>query len=342
MSRNVIITAAVGIITIIGILILLFLNNKAENGALNTLFQKNDDNEEIKSDFETAEVQVTRGVKHIIPLDQLVGGGPPKDGIPSIDNPKFISISEASFLNDDDPGIALGINGVERFYPYKILVWHEIVNDTINGQRILVTYCPLCFSGIVFDPLVGGERVEFGVSGKLWNSNLVMYDRKTDSLWAQVLGQAIVGEMAGTKLKVLSSDLIRFGDWKKANPNGQVLSTDTGVARAYGIDPYGDYYTTPGVFFPVNKKDNRLTEKELVMGIEVNGKFKAYWPEAVKRARQVEDNFEGKRIVLKYESNIDAVRIFEKRPNGQLERINPITSYWFSWVASHPNTELYK
>ncbi|MFN7088796.1 MAG: DUF3179 domain-containing (seleno)protein, partial [Candidatus Paceibacteria bacterium] len=165
--------------------------------------------------IETKEIMITNGVKHSIPLDAIMGGGPPKDGIPSIDHPKFISVQEASnFLSDEEPGIAIEIGKVNRFYPFQILVWHEIVNDLINDQRVLITYCPLCLSGIVFDPLVKGERVEFGTSGKLWNSNLVMYDRKTDSLWSQILGEAIVGEMTGTRLKVLPSDQMRFGVWK--------------------------------------------------------------------------------------------------------------------------------
>lgn len=292
--------------------------------------------------FSTKEIMVTDGVKHSVPLNEIVGGGPPKDGIPSIDNPKFVSVAEAGkFLNDSDHGIALDISGTARFYPFQILVWHEIVNDTINDQRVLVTYCPLCLSGIVFDPVVHGERVEFGTSGKLWNSNLVMYDRKTDSLWSQILGEAIVGEMTGAKLTVLPSDQIRFGEWRKLHPNGEVLSRDTGVTRFYGQDPYGDYYTTPGTFFPVDKKDARLGEKEFVLGIVVNGKAKAYWPAAIKKAGTVEDNFEGKTIIAKYEPDIDAVRLFEKK-NGELLRINPFGAFWFSWVAAHPDTELYK
>lgn len=289
------------------------------------------------------EIMITDGVKHSVPLDQILSGGPPKDGIPSIDHPKFISIQEASKqLSDKEPGLAIEINNVNRFYPFQILVWHEIVNDTINGKRALVTYCPLCLSGIVFDPIVSGERVEFGTSGKLWNSNLVMYDRKTNSLWSQILGEAIVGDMTGTKLKVLASDQIRFGEWKKLHPNGEVLSRDTGATRFYGQDPYGDYYTTPGTFFPVDKKDSRLPEKEFVLGVVVNGKAKAYWPAAVKKVGTVEDKFEGKIIVAKYEEDIDAVRLFEKKSDGTLERINPFGTFWFSWVAAHPDTELYK
>ncbi len=294
---------------------------------------------------------VTDGVKHSVPLDEIVGGGPPKDGIPAIDNPKFVSSANANgFLKDSDPGIALSLEGTARFYPFQILVWHEIVNDTIpvpsgaegNGKRVLVTYCPLCLSGIVFDPVVRGERVEFGTSGKLWNSNLVMYDRKTNSLWSQILGEAIVGDMTGTKLKVLASDQIRFGEWKKLHPNGEVLSQDTGATRFYGQDPYGDYYTTPGTFFPVDKKDSRLPEKEFILGIVVDGKAKAYWPPAVKKIGTVEDVFEGKTIVAKYEEDIDAVRLFAKQNDGMLQRINPFGAFWFSWVAAHPDTELYK
>jgi len=293
--------------------------------------------------FTTKEIMVTDGIKHSVPLDEIVGGGPPKDGIPSIDNPKFVSTTEAStFLNDSDPGIALDINGTTRFYPFQILVWHEIVNDTINGQRVLVTYCPLCLSGIVFDPVVQGERVEFGTSGKLWNSNLVMYDRKTDSLWSQILGEAIVGELTGTQLKVLSSDMTRFGEFKKLHSQGTVLSRDTGTTRFYGQDPYGDYYTTPGTYFPVGKKDERLGDKDFVLGIVVNGKAKAYWPEAVKKAGEVSDRFEGKDIIARYEKDIDAVRLFEKKADGTVERINPFGAFWFSWVAAHPQTELYK
>ncbi|MBI2023892.1 DUF3179 domain-containing protein [Candidatus Giovannonibacteria bacterium] len=304
---------------------------------------RNDFKDNGNQSFSTKEIMITDGVKHSVPLDEILGGGPPKDGIPSIDNPKFVSIADAgNFLSDSEPGIALDINGTARFYSFQILVWHEIVNDTINGERVLVTYCPLCLSGIVFDPAVQGERVEFGTSGKLWNSNLVMYDRKTDSLWSQILGEAIVGEMTGIELKVLPSDMIRFGEFKKQHPKGFVLSRDTGATRFYGQDPYGNYYTTPGTFFPVDNKDNRLPEKDFILGIVVNGKAKAYWPEAIKKVGEVIDQFEGKTIIARYEKDIDAVRLFEKKTDGTLERLNPFGAFWFSWAAAHPETELYK
>ncbi len=288
-------------------------------------------------------VMVTNGLKHNVPLDEIKSGGPARDGIPSIDRPKFVTIAQANtYVGDEEPGLAVSIGDEDRFYPYQILVWHEIVNDTINGNRVLVTYCPLCLSGIVFDPVVNGERVEFGTSGKLWNSNLVMYDRTTESLWSQVLAVAIAGEMTGTKLPILPSDVVKYGQWKTLHPDGEVLSRDTGMARRYGDDPYGNYYSTPDVWFPVKNRDDRLAPKEFILGISTNGSAKAYWPDAVKRVGMVEDQFAGKTIVARYEHDIGAVRLYEKTADGQLERINPIASYWFAWAAAHPLTEVYR
>lgn len=341
-QRKIIVTTAiVAILAIFGLSRTIFKNDFSlpkDGEAQRETITIQDNEDEVEK-----EIMVTNGVRHSVSLDSILGGGPPKDGIPSIDRPKFISVSEASKqLSDTEPGLALEIYGASRFYPFQILVWHEIVNDTVSGKRVLVTYCPLCLSGIVFDPLVDGERVEFGTSGKLWNSNLVMYDRKTDSLWSQILGEAIVGEKTGTRLEVLPSDQIRFGDWRKLHPNGEVLSRDTGATRFYGQDPYGDYYTTSGTFFPVDKKDSRLGEKEFILGIVVNDKAKAYWPPAVKKVGKIEDAFQGKTIVAQYEKDIDAVRLFEKKGDGELVRINPFGSFWFSWVAAHPDTELLK
>lgn len=298
------------------------------------------------------EIMVTNGVKHSVPLDEIISGGPPKDGIPSIDNPKFISTIEASkWLKDDEPGVAFSKGNINRFYPYQILVWHEIVNDTVpalsgvegDGQRVLVTYCPLCLTGFVFDPLVSGGRVEFGTSGKLWKSNLVIYDRKTDSLWSQVLSEAIAGEMTGTKLKTLPSDQIRYGNWKKQFPGGEVLSRDTGTTRFYGSSPYGDYFSVTNLSLQLAKPtDTRLPNDAFVFGIVVNGKAKAYHTESVKARGAVEDIFEGERIILRYDKELDAVRMFKKLANEKEERINPISGFWFSWATAYPGTELFK
>lgn len=287
-------------------------------------------------------IEITDGVKHNIPLNEIVSGGVAQDGIPSIDAPKFVSTMGAPlFLDDDDLGIVIDMRGVQRFYPYKILVWHEIVNDTIAGQRVLVTFCPLCMSGVVFDPMVGSDRAEFGVSGKLWNSNLMMYDRETNSLWSQVLGEAIVGEATGATLSILSFDILKFGAFKKAFPHGEVLSTDTGHERVYGLNPYGEYYTQKKLLFPISHEDKRLVAKEIILGIVIDDKSKAYYPPAVKKKGRVTDIFASTTIVAQYDKELEVVRLFEEI-DGTLERLNPITTFWFTWAAVHPETELYK
>lgn len=284
------------------------------------------------------------GIKHSIPLEEILSGGPGKDGIPSIDSPKFISIKEAgAWLDDAEPGVAFSKGPTHRFYPYQILVWHEIVNDVIEGERILVTYCPLCLTGFVFDPLVQGERVEFGTSGKLWKSNLVMYDRKTESLWPQILGEAVVGEMTGTKLKLLPSDQMRFGEWKRKFPQGEVLSRETGALRFYGSNPYGGYFEATGFAVGLSGyKDKRLPADAFVFGIVASGKAKAYSTEAVKKVGEVRDTFTGETFILKYDKELEAVRMYKKLPGDKLERINPFSAFWFSWVSAHPDTALYQ
>lgn len=296
------------------------------------------------SDSSTSEGQIliTAGVKHSVPLDEILSGGPPKDGIPSIDDPKFISIKEADeFLKNEETGTGFCIDNDCRFYPYLILVWHEIVNDTVNGQPILVTYCPLCLTGIVFERKIDNQAVEFGTSGKLWKSNLVMYNRTSDSkkesLWSQVLGEAIVGEFTGTKLKVLLSDVIRYSDWKKLHPNTKVLSKDTGTIRSYGYDPYGDYYTSNDVSFGASFSDTRLHPKEFVLGIQIGGKYKAYHSEALK-AGETKDIFNGETIFVQKKLEGE-VRMFK---GNQRETLPYIGGFWFSWLAVHPDTELFK
>ncbi|MAF59558.1 MAG: DUF3179 domain-containing protein [Candidatus Pacebacteria bacterium] len=286
------------------------------------------------------EVFVTDGVRHSIPLNEILSGGPPKDGIPSIYEPKFISIKEArDFLDDNSPGLGVKIGEVSRFYPYQILVWHELVNDTLNGEDILVSYCPLCLTGVVFDRRVDSKAVEFGVSGKLWKSNLLMYDRtgdsETESLWSQVLGEGVLGPETGTKLKIIPSDAVRFSDWIKENPNTEVLSKDTGATRIYGGDPYGDYYTNDTVSFGASFSDTRLHQKEFVLGIEVAGEFKAYHTDALKEGITI-DSFRGETIEI-VKDKFGGVRM-----SIDGEDLPYIGGFWFSWLAVHPDTELFK
>ncbi|UVS70382.1 DUF3179 domain-containing protein [Nitrososphaera viennensis] len=233
----------------------------------------------------------------MVPPDKIVNGGPPRDGIPSIDNPKFVSVKDAK-LEDSDLVLGLEINGDIRAYPLRIMVWHEVVNDHVGGVPVAVTYCPLCFTNQVFKRTVGDAVVEFGTSGKLYNSNLVMYDRTSESLWSQALGQGIAGKYAGVKLERVPFDLAYWKDWKELHLQSKVLSQDTGYGRPYGSDPYGDYYTSPDILFPVSHRDDRLGSKEIVIGLENSGTFKAYKLQDVEDKHVINDEIDAKPVAL--------------------------------------------
>ena len=176
-----------------------------------------------------------------IEFSEILSGGPPKDGIPAIDKPKFLPAGTVSELGLQEPVISVAMDGAARAYPLSILIWHEIVNDRIGSTPITVTYCPLCNSAIVFDRRIGGKVLDFGTTGKLRNSDLVMYDRQTESWWQQFLGEAIVGEMTGTRLKTIPARLESFALFKQRHPDGDVLVPNNPGFRNYGYNPYGGY-----------------------------------------------------------------------------------------------------
>lgn len=170
--------------------------------------------------------------KHSVPLTQFTGGGPPKDGIPAIDNPKFISVTEADrHLRPKDPLTVVASGNQARAYPLEIMIWHEIVNDTFAGLPVAVTYCPLCNSALVFDRRVDGRVLDFGTTGNLRRSNLLMYDRQTESWWQQIGGQALVGKFTGKRLTQLPAQTLAWREFTERYPDGDVLSRDTGHSR---------------------------------------------------------------------------------------------------------------
>jgi len=316
------------------------------------------------------------GTKYLVEPSKLNPAGPPKDGIPSLDDPKFQTIKEANqWLTDDEFGLGVNYNNLAKFYPYKILLRHEVVNDFFANKPALITYCPLCVSGIAFERNVNDETLEFGVSGKLYNSNLVMYDRKTNSYWSQYLGKSIVGEFTGKQLKLIPSDTMTYGDWKKINSGTLVLSIDTGFPFSYDVDPYNregyDYYTNQDIWF--DNKDKRLNSKELILGIKVNNTYKAYRIEDIKSQNIIQDIIGNKSIVIFYNEDYDVVRFFNTELNGnnlkfnlidnkiidentnsewdingnsntseKLSQIMPTYSFWFTWSAFHPATGLHE
>ncbi|RYG91950.1 DUF3179 domain-containing protein [Loktanella sp. IMCC34160] len=173
---------------------------------------------------------------------EVLSGGPPKDGIPAIDDPSFHPVAEETVLAPREPVIAVELPGeVPRAYPIRYLMWHEIVNDRIGDTPVTVTFCPLCNSGLTFDRRVGGQELSFGVSGKLRNSDMIMYDRQTESWWQQAVGRGIVGEMTGTELQSLPSWMEAWEVFAARNPDALVMSEPTEVARSYGENPYVRY-----------------------------------------------------------------------------------------------------
>lgn len=179
--------------------------------------------------------------RHSVPLEEIISGGPPRDGIPSIDDPRFVPLVDATDLAPREPVLGLNVGGDARAYPIRILMWHEIVNDIVGGVPVAVTYCPLCNSGVVFDRRAGGHLLDFGTSGRLRHSDMIMYDRQTESLWQQFLGEAVVGELTGIVLERLPVRLESLERFAGRHPDGQVLVPTNPRARAYGRNPYVGY-----------------------------------------------------------------------------------------------------
>ncbi len=209
--------------------------------------------------------------RHDVPLDTITSGGPGRDGIPPLDHPRFVGIAAASgFVTASEPVITVEISGHARAYPLQILIWHEIVNDTLAGRPIAVTYCPLCNTAIVYSRALAGRVLRFGTTGNLRNSDLVMWDRHTESWWQQYDGRAIVGSLTGRQLTPVSSETLSFADFRARYPTGQVLSRNTGFHRPYGQNPYVRYDTpTQRPFLYQGRLDTRLPPLERVELITV-------------------------------------------------------------------------
>jgi hypothetical protein len=217
--------------------------------------------------------------------DEIIPGGPPPDGIPPIDEPRFEAVAEVDWLSDRQPVIAVDIHGDGRAYPLQILTWHEIANDEVGGVPLAVTYCPLCNTPVVWErPVVEGEVTTFGTSGKLYRSNLVMYDRATDSYWPQVTGQAVTGPLTGRRLELVPAQIVSFGDFRAAHPQGRVLSRNTGFDRPYGTNPYPGYDQTEDPFLFQGEVDPRLAPAARVIGLAAGDEAVAFPYDRLRRA----------------------------------------------------------
>jgi hypothetical protein len=255
----------------------------------------------------------------------IQSGGPPKDGIPSVDKPKYVAAAEAEkFLKPNDIVFGLTYQGMVKAYPQKILVWHEIVNDEVKGEKLAITYCPLTGSAVgLRGRSRDGAMLTFGTSGKLVNSNLLMYDRQTDSQWPQILSMAIDGKNKGMILDEITLDWTHWSRWRGRHPDTLVLSSDTGYFRSYGSDPYGSYdksgtyYNSGGPLFPVMAKDDRFSPKEVVTGIKASGQQMTINKQALRKKKVINTSLARLSLVAIYDSELDIARVFVRQVAGK-------------------------
>ena len=274
-----------------------------------------------------------------IPRTEIKQGGPPKDGIPSIDRPRFLVADKADFLTSDQKILGVIYKGISKAYPISILNWHEVVNDTFNGHPVVITYCPLCGSGAAFDALIDHKATTFGVSGLLYNSDVLLYDRQTQSLWSQIKMQAVSGGQSGKPLKLINTERTTWQAWKKDHPESLVLSEQTGFNRDYRRSPYSSYELSDHIMFPVNNTSSELANKDFVIGVNINDKYKAYPLRILQKQKNtIVDQIGGQRITVKYNELGQSASVLDQ--NGRI--IPSIQLYWFAWYAFHPNTEIYK
>ena len=288
-------------------------------------------------EFEDDEVDTARSLERNFPKIDLsrravslaeIRSVIPRDAIPAIDEPRFLGLDEASeWLAPEAPVIAFERNGEARAYPLEILTWHEIVNDVVGGEPVIVTYCPLCNSAIAFSRLVDGEERTFGVSGSLRRSDLIMYDRETETLWQQLTGEAIVGHDTGTVLDFLPAQLVSFEEFAAAFTDGMVLSRETGYGRNYGANPYPLYDGTSRTFFPVGEFSDQLSAKERVLALEIAGETAAFPFSALSELVVIEAEVGGEPVVAFWQpgqvSALDAAFIIGSANVGSAGAFSP-------------------
>ncbi len=261
--------------------------------------------------------------KHTVPLEEIISGGPPKDGIPAIDEPTFVSVREADrWLGDSEPVAVVELDGEVRAYPLQILIWHEIVNDVVGSTPVTVTYCPLCNTTLAFARGFDGRILDFGTTGRLRHSDMVMYDRQTETWWQQATGEAIVGEYAGQRLDFIPAPLVSWGTFSAEFPGALVLSRETGHDRPYGRNPYQGYDSeeSPMRAFFRRDVDDRLPAMERIVALELGDEVRAYPFSSLSDVSVMNDRVAGRDIVVLWApgtaSAVDNETIAEGRDVG--------------------------
>ena len=311
-----------------------------------------------------------------VPRDDVFDGGPGKDGIPSIDDPSFSTKDDLDIVNKYNDLLVTGIvhNGQARAYPHPILDWHEIVNDDIDDLSVAITFCPLTGTGIGWDRVVNEVKTEFGVSGLLYDTNLMPYDRATESTWSQQRLNCVNGRNRGREINVIPLMETTLRTWLEAYPDSEILNEDTGFNRNYGVYPYGDYRTNNDrILFPISNNDTRLPGKERVLGVFVGKAVIGYrFDQNSTQTEVIQENFRGASIIvvrnkrrnfivafentneLQFEASQDFPAVL-KDENGNiydisgqlidgegshLQQMKSFIGYWFSWGTFYPDMEI--
>ena len=291
--------------------------------------------------------------KVTVPLSEVMSGGPPRDGIPSIDNPQFEPAGTDKTLSARDPVISMEINGDARAYPLRILIWHEIVNDTVGGVPVTVTYCPLCNAAIVFDRVVDGEMKDFGTTGLLRNSDLIMYDRQSESWWQQFTGQAIAGSHVGSSLKFLPARLESWAEFTTRFPDGKVLVPNNPDLRNYGRNPYVGYDSAAVPFLYRGKMPEGISPMARVVVYRLDGKVTAIALSMLAKSRELMHGD----VTIKWRSgqasaldhgeiakgrDVGNITVQKKNSNGGYEDIPHDVTFAFVVEAFEPGTKIQK
>jgi len=270
-----------------------------------------------------------------VPVSEILSGGPPRDGIPALDHPATVPAAEADWA-DDELVLGVAMGGEARAYPVAILNWHELVNDTLGGEPILVSFCPLCGTGMVFDRRVAGKVRRFGVSGLLYLSDLLMFDRESESLWSQISAEAVTGSLLGERLRLLRSSMERWGRWRRDHPDTTVLSRETGHRRDYDRSPYRGYAQSREVMFQA-PADRRYHPKMPTLGLRIPGEGARAYPasELARAGGSVEERFLDRRVRVAYDADR---QLFDVDAPDDVEVVE---GFWFAWAAFHPETSVY-
>jgi hypothetical protein len=271
-----------------------------------------------------------------VAFDTLMQACPARDCIPSIDQPVYVSTSDVDYLRDDDLVMTLSHNGITRAYPTRILDHHEIVNESFGTDPIAITYCPLCGSGLAFDRRHNGQVLEFGVSSLLHNSDLVMYDRQTESLWQQITGEAFAGKFRGSQLKTLPLSMVAWSDWRAQYPNAEVLTVEGVRTDSYQKTAYGDYAQSERLYMPVSATDARLHPKRMILGFEIGDQAIAIDSEWLAEERSWSNEYEGEMLTLAMNETGEVTAFLGNKS------ITVHNMYWFAWYTFHPGTALIK